>query len=159
MLLDVRPAADGTIPDQARQLLLGMGDWLDINGEAIYGTRPWLVYGEGPTRAGGGGFSESDDKPFTPQDIRFTTKGDALYAIALAWPKDGKLRIRSLAADAGKVTAVSLLGHAGELTWTQNDEGLEVSLPAEKPCPHAFALKIHGRQLRPSPSHTVPKAH
>ena len=157
--MNVGPRSDGTIPEKAQQLLLGMGKWLETNGEAIYGTRPWLVYGEGPTSAAGGAFSESKEPRYTSADIRFTTKGDALYAFALAWPKDGKLRIRSLAAAAGKVTDVSLLGHAGELTWTQTGQALEVTLPAEKPYPHAFALKIHGQQLRPSPSRTAPKAH
>ena len=155
MLLDVSPAADGTIPAQARKMLLAMGDWLRVNGEAIYGTRPWTVYGEGPTRSGGGGFSEGGDKPFTAQDIRFTTQGPALYAIALAWPKDGKLLIKSLASDAGKVTSVSLLGHAGPLAWTQGEQGLEVTLPAQKPCEHAFALKVLGTGLKPSPAGQV----
>ena len=155
MLLDVSPAADGTIPDQARKMLLGMGDWLKINGEAVYGTRPWLVYGEGPTKGKGGGFSEGADKPFTAKDIRFTTKGDTLYAIALGWPEDRRLVIKSLASDAGKVTAVSLLGHAGALTWTQGQQGLEVTLPAEKPCQHAFALKVLGAGLKPPPAAQV----
>jgi alpha-L-fucosidase len=152
MLLDVSPAADGTIPDQARRMLLGMGDWLAINGEAIYGTRPWLVYGEGPTKSKGGGFSEGADKAFTSQDVRFTTKGPALYAIALGWPQDGKLSIRSLASDAGKVSAVSLLGHAGALTWTQGEHGLVVTLPKKRPCQHALALKILGTGHQNYPS-------
>jgi alpha-L-fucosidase len=150
MLLDVSPAADGTVPDQAKMLLLGMGDWLAINGEAIYGTRPWLVYGEGPTKGKGGGFSEGADKSFTAKDIRFTTKGDALYAIALGWPKDGKLCVHSLASDAGKISSVSLLGHEGALTWTQGEQGLEVALPKERPCLHAFVLKVLGTGLTPS---------
>ena len=156
MLLDVSPAADGTIPDQARRMLLGMGDWLKINGEAIYGTRPWLVYGEGPTRGKGGGFSERHDRSFTPQDIRFTTKGGALYAIALGWPKDGKVLIRSLASDAGKVTSVSLLGHMGAPAWKQCEQGLEVALPTDRPCEHAFALKILGTGLKPSLAPATP---
>ena len=142
MLLDVSPAADGSIPYQARKTLLEMGDWLRLNGEAIYGTRPWLVYGEGPTRSKGGGFGESADKGFGPQDIRFTTKGKTLYAIALGWPDDGNLLIHSLAADAGKITSVKLLGHSGALAWKQGAQGLEISLPDQTPCQYAYVFKV-----------------
>ncbi|MGA2035010.1 MAG: alpha-L-fucosidase [Thermoguttaceae bacterium] len=151
MLLDVSPAADGTIPDQARKMLLAMGDWLKINGEAIYDTRPWIIYGEGPTKGQGGGFSEGADRAFTSQDIRFTTKGETLYAIALSWPKDGKLLVRSLALDAGKVTSVALLGHSGDLPWSQTADGLIITLPEKKPCKHAYALKVIGDHLQPAP--------
>jgi alpha-L-fucosidase len=152
MLLNVGPRADGTIPEKAQAMLLGMGRWLAVNGEALYGTRPWLVFGEGPTRSRGGGFSEGNDKGFTAADIRFTAKGPTLYAIALGWPKDGKLLVRSLAADAGKVTSVSLLGHQGALVWSPSEQGLAVTLPAERPCEHAFVLKISARgPLKPSP--------
>ncbi len=151
MLLDVSPTADGTIPGPGpKRCSWQWATGSKINGEAIYGTRPWLIYGEGPTHSRGGGFSEGVDKPFSPQDIRFTTKDDVLYAIALGWPKDGKLLVRSLASDAGKIDSVSLLGHTGDLTWKQTDQGLEVMLPAKKPCEHAFALKILGTGLKPS---------
>jgi alpha-L-fucosidase len=157
MLLDVSPAADGTIPDQAQKVLLAMGEWLKTNGEAIYGTRPWTIYGEGPTKSKRGGFSERADKGFTSEDIRFTTKGPMLYAIALKWPKGGKLLIRSLAAyqrQWGKVEHVTLLGHPGSLTWSQTDQGLSVTLPGKKPCDGAVALKITGSGLQAMPIDT-----
>jgi alpha-L-fucosidase len=150
LLLDVDPAADGTIPGAAQRLLLGMGDWLKLNGEAIYGTRPWIVFGEGPTRTGGKAFSEESDKPFTAADIRFTTRGSTLYAIALGWPRDGKLCIRSLAAGGqhhGNISDVVLLGHRGPLRWTQQAGGLAVALPTEKPCQSAFVFRITGKGL------------
>jgi alpha-L-fucosidase len=154
--LNVGPRSDGTIPDKARDLLLGIGKWLDVNGEAIYGTRPWLVFGEGPTRTRGGGFSETSEKKFTAADVRFTTKGKALYAISLAWPEDRTLVVRSLASDAGKVSSVKLLGHSGDVKWSQGEKGLAVTLPAAKPCDHAFALEIVGEgPLRPSPTFTA----
>ena len=82
-------------------------------------------------------------KKFTASDIRFTTKGDTLYAIALAWPKDGKLNVRSLANDTNAcIVSVGLLGHQGTLTWSQTTDGLEVSLPAKQPCDYAYALRI-----------------
>jgi alpha-L-fucosidase len=82
-------------------------------------------------------------KTLTSKDIRFTTKGDVLYAIALAWPEDGKLTIRSLGRDSGvEIGAVVLLGHELKLGWKRTSQGLEVRLPAKRPCEYAYALKI-----------------
>jgi len=148
MLLNVGPKADGSIPDRAKKMLLELGGWLEVNGEAIYGTRPWTVFGEGPTRSAGGGFSENKDPVFKAEDIRFTTKGKTLYAILLAWPESGKVTVKSLPDSAGKVTAVSMLGSAGNLKWQQTGAGLEVTLPGEKPCRFAYVLKISGDPLK-----------
>ncbi len=144
MLLNVGPNADGSIPDRAKKMLLEFGGWIQVNGEAIYSTRPWTIFGEGPTRSAGGGFSENKDPVFTAADIRFTTKGDNLYAIALGWPENGRVVVKSLAIPAGKVSAVSLLGSDAVLKWTQTDAALEVTLPDKKPCDYAVTLKIVG---------------
>ena len=74
LLLNVGPKSDGTIPEQAKNVLLAMGRWLSVNGEAIYGTRPWKISGEGPTKVVGGTFHDTATKPYTSQDIRFTTR-------------------------------------------------------------------------------------
>jgi alpha-L-fucosidase len=144
LLLNVGPHADGTIPVRAREILLSLGDWLKVNGEAIYGSRPWHVYGEGPTRNSGGGFSEEKDRPYTAEDIRYTTRGGKLYAIALGWPASGRLQLRSVA---GKVERVGLLGHRGSLKFSQDAGGVSVELPDKKPCDYAFTLKVEGRGL------------
>lgn len=141
LLLNVGPRADGSIPEKAKTMLRETGAWLKVNGEAIYGTRPWKLYGEGPTKNSGGAFSERKDAPYTAADIRFTTKGRTLYAIALAWPDSGKLLIKSLPKS---VSGVSLLGHQGKLEYSQTAEGLSVKLPSRKPCDYAFTLKIEG---------------
>jgi len=146
LLLNVGPRSDGTIPEEAQKVLLEIGRWLHVNGEAIYGTRPWKVYGEGPTQVVAGAFKDTAGHPFTAEDIRFTTKGDALYAIALAWPASGKLTIRSLAIGSpylsGRIKSVALLGSKAPLKWDQTTEGLTVSLPAQKPSDLALALRI-----------------
>lgn len=121
------------------------GAWMAVNSEAIYSTRPWKVAGEGPTRATGstpyGALPQ-----YAPGDIRFTTKGDLLYAIALAWPTDGKLTVKSLASGSphypGEVARVGLLGSESQLVWSRNSEGLTVNLPEKPPCDYAYAFKF-----------------
>jgi alpha-L-fucosidase len=142
----------GTIDSDEVKVLEDLAAWIAVNGEAIYGTRPWKVYGEGPSTRGQeantfGGVKDVGSKPFTAADIRFTTKGEALYTIALGWPADGKLRVRSLASGQGEVRQVRLLGHDSNLEFKQTTEGLEVTLPSKAPCEHAFALKVTGTGL------------
>ncbi len=146
LLLNIGPRPDGTIPEPVEKTLLDLGQWLSVNAEAIYGTRPWKVYGEGPTKVVGGSFKDTAGHSFTAQDIRFTTKGDTLYAIALAWPQDRKLTIKSLGAAASisnaDIKTVELVGSPAQLKWQRSKDGLHVELPAEKPCDYAISLKI-----------------
>jgi len=144
MLLNIGPKADGTIPVHEQQMLREIGAWLKINGEAIYGTRPWKKFGEGPTQTVAGSFGDTKRQGFTGEDLRFTTKGRTLYAIALEWPESGKLVVKSLPDDAGRVKRVRLLGYDGKLNWSQTAEGLVVTLPAKRPFAFAIALAISG---------------
>jgi alpha-L-fucosidase len=145
LLLNVGPKADGTIPDQARAVLLAIGAWLKTNGEAIYGSRPWFVYGEGPTRVTSSALN-SDRQEFTAADIRFTTHGGALYAVALGWPASGELRVHSLWKGnpylGGPVCSVQLLGSDGKLAWRQQADGLYIELPQNPPGEPAFTFRI-----------------
>jgi alpha-L-fucosidase len=177
LLLNISPRADGTIPQEQQDVLLAIGRWLGVNGEAIYGSRPWSKYGEGPAAdaaaaamaaarakgfagrtngqnqgnqsVSGGGLPRHG---YTPRDIRFTTHGDTLYATVMSWPADEAV-VASLAtgqAPAGRIEAVELLGHAGPLAFTQDAAGLHVKFPAEPPCDYAYVLKITGLKLAPA---------
>lgn len=143
LLLNFSPRPDGTIPDEQKALLLGIGGWLEVNGEAIYGSRPWIKASEGVQKLERG-------QHYTGRDIRFTTNGDVLYAIAMAWPGEQAV-ITSLSTTAslhGKIERVELLGHAGSLEFSQDTEGLKVKLPKNPPGRIAYSFKITGLKLK-----------
>jgi len=151
LLLNIAPKPDGTIPEEQRKILLNIGDWLKVNGEAIYGSRPWIVYGEGPTKVVGGEFREESGGPFTGRDIRFTRQGDTLYAILLDWPGE-EVSIKSLSTIlrlyTDDIESVEMLGMDEPLQWTRGEDGLRVKMPGKKPCEHAYTLKITKRKVR-----------
>jgi alpha-L-fucosidase len=141
-LLNIGPRPDGTIPQPQKDKLLAIGDWFDVNGEAIYGTRYWKFYGEGPTKIKGGSFIDNKEVEYTAKDIRFTTKDDVLYAITLAWPEE-HVTIKSLnVLDPEKIESITMLGNKGELEWSMQENGLKIESPKQKPCRHAYSFKI-----------------
>ena len=145
-LLNVGPRSDGTIPDEVQQVLLDVGAWLKTNGEAIYGTRPWKVYGEGPTQITAGAFHDTETQSYTPQDFRFTRKGNVIYAMELGWPSSPTTVIHSFAteprAGAEKVEAVSLLGSAASISFQQEADGLHLQLPERAQQEYVYAFRI-----------------
>ena len=144
LLLNFGPRSDGTIPEEVQQVLLSVGAWLSVNGEAIYGTRPWRIYGEGPTKVAAGSFHDTDTANYTAEDFRFTAKGDVLFAIGLAWPASGEAVIRSLATTAGSeaVQDVLLLGSDRKMQFEQRADGLHVQLPEQPPGRYAYVLRV-----------------
>ena len=146
LLLNVGPRADGTIPDEDQVILKAIGGWLKINGEAIYDTTYWKTFGEGPTSVSTGHVSESKDKPFTADDLRFTTRDGILYVIGLAWPKDNKIKIKTLAAGSDlytdEIKSIALLGSDTKLEWDRAGDGLTVQLPSEHPSDYAYVLRV-----------------
>ncbi|HSZ16598.1 MAG TPA: alpha-L-fucosidase [Terracidiphilus sp.] len=146
LLLNFGPRSDGTIPDEVRATLLEMGAWLKVNGDSIYATTPWKTFGEGPTQVTGGAFHDTDTKPYTPEDFRFTAKGSTLYAIGMACPPDRKATIHSLGwAHEGAsipIASIELLGSSEKVLWTQAADALHVTLPEGAACKYAYALKL-----------------
>ena len=148
LLLNIPVRGDGTIDDKEEAIVDAIASWTQRNGEAIFGTRPWRVFGEGPTKPPTGMLNEQEAKPFTAEDIRFTRKADALYAIFLDWPS-GESTIESLGSNrmpAAMIERIDLLG-GPELQFRRDGDALRVSLPP--PTSRAFvpALRIRGRGL------------
>ena len=145
LLMNIGPRSDGTIPDEVQHVLLDVGSWLKVNGDAIYGTRPWTTYGEGPTKVAAGSFQDTKTQEYTPEDFRFTTKGNNLYAIELAWPSGKEAVIRSVAGNALKgrqIQSVALLGSSAPLTYTLQADGLHIQLPSKPTQGYAYAFRI-----------------
>jgi alpha-L-fucosidase len=146
LLLNVAPHPDGTIPVEQQERLRAMGKWLKVNGEAIYGSRPWLIFGEGPTKTPVGHLSDRGFDGFSAGDIRFTRQGDTLYAIALGWPESGNtLTIRALgtARYSDEISGVTLLGHSGNVGFVRTPEGLVIQLPHTPAGEYAFVFRIN----------------
>jgi alpha-L-fucosidase len=144
LLLNIPVRADGTIDELELAVVKEVGNWMKVNSEAIYGTRPWKVFGEGPAIASAApltaqGFNEGKNKPLGAEDFRFTAKGNIVYATFFGWPDSHKVLVKSLTE---KISEVHLLGYNEKLEWKQTTEGLVVVLPEKLPCDNAFVLKI-----------------
>ncbi len=153
MLLNFPLPNNGMLDADELHILSEITRWMSVNSEAIYGTRPWKIFGVGPGTQKpptDQRFNENSRKDLTIEDMRFTTKGETLYAFVMGWPEN-LVVIEPLAlsgkSDAGKIAQVELLGYRGKIEWTQDEKGLQVRLPAEKPSDYAVAFKINGANL------------
>ena len=155
LLLNIPMRGDGSIDSDERAILADMAAWIAVNGEAIFASRPWSVYGEGPTQVITGMQNEGGARPWTAQDIRFTTRAGTLYALPLDWPDNGVVRIRALgrAALGGRaVERVEMLGGDAPLTFRQTDDDLTITLPGQPATAFVPAFRIRGAGLVPEPT-------
>lgn len=145
LLLSVPVRGNGAIDEDEHAFLQQLASWIPKHGEAIYGTRPYTVFGEGPPEPIEKNFSEKT-RPHTAEDIRFTRKGNAIYAFVLAWPTDGKVRVKTMRKGGEHAPAairrVEMIGGSAPLRYTQSADALEVTMPPDKPNPYAYVLRI-----------------
>lgn len=150
-MLNIPVRGDGTIDDKERRIVESIGEWMKINGEAIYATRPWISFGEGPAIASAAplsaqGFNEGKGKPLGAKDFRFTCKGNILYAFMFGWPDDTIAFIKKLGkgSSVGAVKSIRLLGSHQTVRFEQMDAGLKIKLPEKQALRNAFVFKIEG---------------
>jgi len=150
LMLNFPLPARGTLDLEELNVLAEITKWMSVNSQGIHGSRPWKILGEGPAldaAANTPAFNENKRKDLTAADVRFTTKGDTLYAFVMGWPEFQTV-IRPLATNTalrvGKIQNVELLGFDGKLDWSQDSSGLKVMMPAQKPCDYAIVFKVTG---------------
>jgi alpha-L-fucosidase len=151
LLLNVPLKGDGTPDPDEITFLQDMAKWIDVNGDGIFATRPWVIFGEGAPEVAAGNFNEGK-RTYTAADLRFTTKGDTIYAFTLGMPTD-KVVIRSMARNSplvqGEVGEITLLG-SGKVEFSRGDDGLTIRMPEKKPCAYCVAFKITGLKTNAS---------
>lgn len=156
LMLNVPLPGSGAPDDDELSFIADFGRWMRVNGAAIYGSRPWSVYGEGPSTQAQApiraqGFNEGQNRPYTAEDFRFVQKAGKVYAFALAWPDTGRFSIKSLAAGSphapGQVERVAIVGTQVALAYTRDGEGLHVTLPERRTGDYVYTLEISGNGL------------
>lgn len=151
MLLNIGPKSDGTIPEEDRQILLDIGRWLKVNGEAIYASKVWKIASEGPTKVTEGDFADGEEKVFTKEDFRFTVNGGSIYAICMNMKDCGSVCIKAMAERTGKhaaffaenIKAVEVLGYDKSPNWEKTSEGLKIeTVKIESDMPVVFKITV-----------------
>lgn len=150
LLLNIGPKADGTIPPGDTKILEDIGDWMQVNGEAIHGSKCWRKSQEGPTKNMEGQFQDQQAMHYTPEDFRFTVGNGAIYAIAMECPKDGAFTIKALANSRdqnvpefhGIVKKVEILGYNGEIRWHKDYDGLHVFSEVKSAFPVTIKITV-----------------
>jgi alpha-L-fucosidase len=148
LLLNFPLPNSGELDFAETEVLEGITNWMQVNSEGIYSTRPWKVYGEGPStkvKIVPGNFNEDKQSDFTAEDVRFTSKGSMVYAFVQGWPeKEAVVQALGLASPQkpGKILKVELLGSKGDVSWKQDDAALRVQMPAEKLSDIGITLKV-----------------
>lgn len=151
LLLNVGPKPDGTISEEDKKTLLGVGEWLSKNGEAIYGSRCYKVTGEGPTMTEGGQFTDRKKPEYTPEDFRFTQNNGCIYATALKCSENGRYLIRSFETEknaansggfSGIINRVTVLGDGSEALFNRDEEGLHIRTEYRSGLPVVFRIEV-----------------
>lgn len=159
LMLNFPLPASGMLDSSELEVLDGITKWMEVNSEGIYASRPWKIFGVGPQTIltknpeevnSAQQFNERNRKELTHEDLRFTTKGNTLYAFFMGWPAQEQITVKPLSISSeqrtGPIESVELLGY-GKVEFKRNEEGLDVILPSKKPCEHAYVLKISGNNL------------